>query len=299
MRPGKLTVGALCTLAIIVIAVLCSVGGAWYEIRANHRAAAELQAAKRDFASEQEEVRRTETSLQAAGKAVAAMEDRLGEGQSEAETAVAGPVGSRLPGGAAGLSAARAEGQNFLASFPKARDETAAVGRTQIQALLNPFFKSAGISDAQAQLFVDLMDQTWMQSIVVGPGGNINPSQVFPSADQEQAVLGDQGYQQFQTYLRSLPAQNAVSQFQIAAGYASVPLSADQAAQVAQILENNSPDYANGKTVNLGAVDWGTAMSQIQGALSPEQVSAVKSTVAEIQYNAALNQAMKAASNQR
>ena len=79
------------------------------------------------------------------------------------------------------------------------------------------------------------------------------------------------------------------------AGLDSAPLSAEQTAQLAQIVTANSPAYAAGKTVNVNTVDWTATLGQANALLSPAQAQAAQRVIVGFQYPAALQQARLAA----
>jgi len=300
MRPGKLSTGVLAAIAVGAIAVFLSVGEAVREVRVARKDEGAFRAASQAYEAQKQEAQRVEKETQAAAQALAKMEAAVSQAlpnKGPGAAALAGGPGAKTSAAprANPQATARADGQDFLTTVPQARDMTSAVGRAQIAATLGPFFKSAGIPDAQAQQFADLTLQTWLQSTAINPEGMIRPTQVFPSADDAKAVLGDQGYQQFQDYVRTLAAQSITSEVQMAAAYASEPLSADQSARMTQILEANSASYQGGKGVDLKSINWSAALSQAQNILSPQQMTALNTAAVRFQYYSALQQAQVAA----
>jgi hypothetical protein len=277
---------ALCAL----IAVLLGIGGTAYEVRAARMREAALASANQDLAADQAKLRTLAQSEQAAEKKVADL--RAAEVARQAAQAAAAQSASGEGPGRGSLARQKSDGQKFLAAYPQVHDLLIAVGKSQFERAYASFFKSANLTPEQiSQLESGTMD-TWIQSIAITPQGGIRPTVTQLPADQATAIIGAAAYQQMQDYARLLAAQNVAIQVATESGYASAPLSQDQANQLAQIVANNSPAYQSGNAVNLRAVDWNTVLTQAAGAgLSPIQAQALQNQVQRLQYQLALSQA--------
>jgi RNA polymerase sigma factor (sigma-70 family) len=101
-----------------------------------------------------------------------------------------------------------------------------------------------------------------------------------PAKDAYASVLlgmvGPQGVQRFQDYDRALPAQEVANQVAAGSFYSAAPLTAAQADALTHILTNASPAFQQGGTVDLGAVDWTTVLSQAEAQLPPPQLAALR-----------------------
>jgi hypothetical protein len=100
---------------------------------------------------------------------------------------------------------------------------------------------------------------------------------------QEAALLGEDGYKQFQEDSRTSQPRDWVNGL---AGnlYATEPLSAQQEDGLVQILANMNPEYQSGGNANTGQIrDWDTVFNQAQGVLSPAQLEAMKTMQATFQ----------------
>jgi hypothetical protein len=108
-------------------------------------------------------------------------------------------------------------------------------------------------------------------------------------------VLGEAGAQQLQALLRAAPVNYVVGQVGAAVAQTATPLSADQAAQLTQLLANASGDYQGGRAAALASVDWNAALSQAQGLVSAPQLAALQATVATYQESQALTELIQMA----
>jgi hypothetical protein len=100
---------------------------------------------------------------------------------------------------------------------------------------------------------------------------------------QEAALLGEEGYRQFQEDSRTSQPRDWVNGL---AGnlYATEPLSAQQEDSLVQILANTNPQYQSGGNANTGQIrDWDAVFTQAQGVLSPAQLEAMKTMQATFQ----------------
>ena len=109
-------------------------------------------------------------------------------------------------------------------------------------------------------------------------------------------TLGEVGYAQFRDYERTLPQRTVAQQLEQRLSYSSTPLSADQSAQLVQILSASSAALnANPATratpFPVSITD--TAINQALGVLAAPQIEALRELQREQQLQAELGAAMR------
>jgi len=279
------TAGAVLAALLALVAV-----GHEYRVLRDLRELMELKAAT--LARSEGMLHGLNQQLQAGARQLAALESgqtaaRPGPRPSRAD---ATPAASRGPT----PEKAKADAQLFLASDPALRPMVEKAARMQYQTLFGPFFRQQNLSAQQIDQLMGAATDTWLQTLAIGPGGAIYPTQQQPSPDALTAILGPDVYQQLLTYQRSLQAVNFTQQVATEAGYSSAPLYPAQQDKIAEMIAGASDAYQNGKAVNLATVDWEAVLKQVGSAgLSPAQSDALERMVANQQYRTALQQAMQ------
>jgi hypothetical protein len=292
--PSSGRAGLLTTLA--VIAVLFVGGAAVYELRKASQENASVEAAKQQLKADQDRLRTLARKEQAAADKLSALQKSSRTAlttASETTRPVPAPDNARSR-----LDEQKINGQKFLQRYPQVRSMLLSVGKYQYESAFAPFYKQAALTTDQISRLESATMDLWAQSLAISPQGGIFPTQIQLPADQLTAIIGPQAYQQFQDYNRQLPAQNFSLQVAAEAGLASVPISPDQANQLAQIVSNNSAPYHDGKNVDLSNVDWNAVMTQASAAnLTPAQTEAMQNVAQKLQYQMALRQARQAATS--
>ncbi len=115
-----------------------------------------------------------------------------------------------------------------------------------------------------------------------------------PVAAQRTVVSLLGGEQQYHELERTFDSRNIASDLATASVAESVPLSADQVRQVAQIIAGNSSTYRQGGAVDPGSIDWVGVTAQARGVLSPVQLAVLSRQSQTIQYNVSLRAAVAA-----
>ena len=93
-----------------------------------------------------------------------------------------------------------------------------------------------------------------------------------------KAILGDDLYEQFLVFQRQDGAWRFVNAYGGSMSMVDMPLSVEQAAQLADAIANASTDFQKGKTVSfsLGNVDWNAVDAAAADILTPGQMSYFK-----------------------
>lgn len=290
MRAETSTAGpsGIATAGAVVAALLALAAMAYeYSVLKDLRALTETKTAA--LALSQGNLRTLNQQLQADARQLAAIKEKqAAQDGHQADDAGAQPRGRSL-------EKAKADAQRFLNSDPSNRETVEKIARMQYQMLNGAFFRQQNLSSQQIDQLVNATAETWIQTLAIGPGGAIYPTEGQPSPDLLTSILGAGGYQQFLTYQRSLQAVNFAQQVATEAGYASAPLSPAQQDKITDIISGASDSFQNGKTVNLTTIDWGAVLNQLGSAgLSPAQSDALEGMIVNQQYRAALQQAEQA-----
>jgi len=279
---------------VAVIAAILAVGAALYERSAARGAKAAMLAESRAFEVAQSQARGSAQRDEAANRSQDGIQPAGQAGPPDA-----GAPGARPANPKSGPSAAdqKADWQRFLALHPEVHDVLDAYAKREFAHEFGAFFKSAGLTAAQADQVESITFEKWFANLGIGPQGNIRSGDevLLPPVEQLRGILGDQGAQQLEDYNRAMPAQGVVNQIAAKAGFASAPLSPEQASQLAQVMAANSPEYAAGKSVNVSTVDWAATSNQVGAFLSPAQAQAAQRQILILQYQFALAQARQAA----
>jgi RNA polymerase sigma factor (sigma-70 family) len=167
---------------------------------------------------------------------------------------------------------ALAAGQAFLAAYPQARPMLLEISKAQIARNFAAFFQKAGLTPTQIENMENQTAEQWIQTVTVGPNG-IHPGDPQLPDDRLKAILGDQGFQQFQDFERVQPLQGFVRD--ASSMSTSVPITETQANQLLMILANASSSYQGGGKASPNTVDWDQVMVQAQGVLSAQQIAAI------------------------
>jgi hypothetical protein len=293
---AKITVTGALVLAALGLA------GAWHEHAAAERAELALAQAQLDLLK----------SRHAADAAAADARRRAAQ--------------AARPGGAAGAdgaaSGAARSGNSGLAALlqlmgnPAMQKQMGAMAALRIDGQFGPLFKALNLNSDQIAQFKNLMEEKEMvgfDTMAAAQQQGIDPKtdprgffQAMAEAEksvdgQISSLLGNQGFEQFQQYLGSLPARNTALVLTQSLSYTATPLSDSQSAQVIDILTHDGTPalpptnpfaVLNGDLGVIKLNDQG--QSQLQATLAPAQLQALKETIQEHQQLLQARQQMSA-----
>lgn len=117
--------------------------------------------------------------------------------------------------------------------------------------------------------------------------------------DKIKATLGPEAFAQFQTYQQTQGQRSVVNQLQESLSYTATPLSAEQSAQMVEILGRTGPPRAgSGASANAPASPNNSTVTDAtiaaaQGVLAPPQVSALQEIQQQQQAGAELQRLMR------
>jgi hypothetical protein len=228
----------------------------------------------------------------------------------------------------------RPEAGRFAAilSSPEVQKLMAVQQKAGLDGHYSALFKQLNLSPADLEKFKNLLveKQSAVMDVMAaaraeGLTGRENRDQIRQLVSDAQAevdnsirsTLGEAAYTQYQNYEATVPQRNVVSQLEQRLSYSSSPLTDGQSAQLVQILAATTPANSNpGRTTAgaglaqmfVGGARGGPAamlaggsspitneaITQAQGVLSAQQLSALQSLQQEQQASATLMQQMRA-----
>ena len=258
MSATKSMVGVASVIAIL------SLGVAVYELRAVRAEQATAAALSRQQTAETRQLRQLELAGQPAGLPI--------------ESALARPTADRaVPGrevkaaAEARRLAARAKAKAFLNQSPQARNMLVTSTIRTMENYYAPFFRSAGLSQAQIDEFLARTAQLDINSLQINPDGTWHFDWDNLPADDARSILGDAAYQQLQEANRVLPAQFWSMNLGAVISSFATPLSSQQISAITQIVAANNPDYAAGNNVNPQSIDPDAIMEQAKALMTNSQ----------------------------
>jgi len=225
-----------------------------------------------------------------------------GEAAAPIETAVAGSAQNRMISEAV---------SGWLAAMndPEAQRLSAVQQRAQISSRYAGLFRSLALPpDKLAQMKDLLLEKLTARNDVMLAAAQqgINPltnpgelrrleAELQAEIDNKiKATLGADGFVQFQAYQQTQGQRGVVSQLQESLSYTATPLSAEQSAQMVQILGSTGPargGAASGNSNNGTVTD--ATIAAAQGVLSPPQVQALQEIQQQQQAGAELQRLLR------
>jgi RNA polymerase sigma factor (sigma-70 family) len=190
-----------------------------------------------------------------------------------------------------------------LLSNSAMQKQTEVAAKVRLDGQYSALFKSLNLTPPQIDQFKNLLVEKQMvgfDSMSAAHQHGINPSsdpqgffQAVMDAEktvdaQISALLGADGYQQFQKYQESVPARNTSNLLSLALSYTSEPLTETKTNAVIQILtQHGTPPLPPGNPFAVLNGDLGIiklneqGLAQIQGILSPPQVQTLQTKMQE------------------
>jgi hypothetical protein len=203
-------------------------------------------------------------------------------------TSEAKPKTNTMPTGPAGKAPAMAARPNpleLIMQDPKLQNAFFASQRATLGTRYGPLFRQLGLAPGQIAKFEDIMikrEENNMDLMAAAQSQRLAPDSTALAALQKQSedevstaaatLLSPADYSRWQEYERSVGVRGVVQNFAGAAVLEAMPLSAEQAEQLAQILADTSSRYGNGGKAEYNDVDWTTADRRLAGVLSEEQL---------------------------
>jgi len=284
------------SVSLAVTGVFLAIGLVTYEIRASRETSAALASAN---AVNGELLARLGTTSRRAQSA----ERNLADLQKAADAARAARAAedAKAASEAATVRDPVAAGREFLTAHPEASQLVTAEIRANMIKNYARLFSSLGLSPAQIDQFLDLMVQSqaglWWNSARQEPIAEFGLADLTKDEREAKlrALLGDDGYRQYQEFDRTNTARRFAAQVGEAMYFTATPLTADQAGALVQILSQNSSDYQKGRSVSLSSVNWDAALEHARTVMTESQLAAFAGLRDQNQFQQELNQAMNEA----
>jgi hypothetical protein len=268
---------------------LLSIGIAIYEYRDFFHTQTFLKSASEQYEAKQDELRTLGRNSQIADSNLAALRQELAQVRSADAARAASAAKAHAE---ASIAQARADWELFRLAHPEAPGMLAMVDKAQIERNFGLFFQRAGLTASQIQEFEKRTVELFSQNEAIAPGSLQHTVAQLPD-DQLRAILGEQAFQLFQNYNRSMPANMVASYVQSSASVAGAPISSDQEEGLAQIVADCSPSYRNGHAIDPVSLDWENAEARAQALLTPYQWQAAEGVFLNLQYQVELAQAQQ------
>ena len=287
---------AIGTMALL----LASVGTAIHEVRERTRASEDLAfsleltaAAKTRLSDIARREHSSETKVAALRRALAAASN-----------------GASHAGAGASLGSPKEAGRQFSAKHPEVETLTAAHARAGVERSYGPLLWALGLGAEKSLQFSDLIAHQGSQAVIqwntaldpdhpsieTGSEAEILSSDRF--AEKMQALLGADGYQQFQNY-RINGVQQIVQQLAGTLYSTDSPIAQAQAEQLVQVLAQSNPSYQNGgKIPAVSQINWNAALASARGVLSAPQMTALEGVMQNAEFDAAVSAAANKAAGQ-
>lgn len=235
-------------------------------------------------------LRRTESETR-----IAAMTDRLAraaKSSDEYRARLAVPSAEK-PAPPPPATPARRDLSRLIDDSPELQNLQLASRRAQLEITYSPFYRAAGLTAEQIQLFeqnllyreermadlrasatrahTDLRDPVY-QKLYASIAADYDSAQ--------RAALGEAGASQLADYERTAPARETVSALAGATAMAGLPLDAAQAEQLTRAIDAATLKPSAGSGWSAPTVDWRAVQEQAKAFLSSSQLTFIATTEA-------------------
>ena len=274
--------------SIIGAALLLSIAGTVYDLRATHGDQAALKKARQALAATTERLQELKQGIPAA---------------SQTGAGVVTPAAATAPPAAAAalsvpprfeMNKGLLAGLALQAAHPEINQAVINYIKAGTLANYGPLFSRLGLTPDQIAQCEQIAAEADPGGFGFGGNGyqyafaaSDHPLSQAEAGARLQSVLGAAGFQALQDYHRSANAGSFADMVGQAAFGAGEPISAAQSDQLRQIVAANSASYAAGGSVRIGQVDWAEVEQQSQGLLTEGQVASLRASVQQLQFNQA------------
>ena len=276
-------------LFLVVAAALVGFGLAFRDHAA--RRAAEAAAAQSLSRRDELEakVRDSERRLLAAENERRQAQAAIDEARGKAAMATGDPARRSAPAEAP-MSAVR----HALLNDPQLQNLQLAAMQARQQATYGPLCEHLRLSETQiAQFFANLRKREEQEMDISA----IQETQHMSGADPvlakmrqqmsddfraaQRALLGEDGFRDYESYSRSIPAREFVNELAGASVILGAGITAAQADTLTEMMANASAAYRHGGTAtrNSGDIDWDQVLAGAAGVLSQPQFTVLKNAV--------------------
>jgi len=286
----KLAMSTAATLGLAALLCLPPLGLAVYKSREATRAEATTDIARQENERRQADLNTLKVQTRDAEQKAIDIKAELDRTQQASATVTKALPPPASPPRSKAEAEALADGKEFLSRYPEAGRKLVELGRAQIHASFTGFYRTTNLTAAQIDELETRTAEFLNESLLVTPTG-VGPLVAQLPDDQLQEILGDENFQRFKEFNRARAAYAATARAELAAGYASVPLSPEQSQYIVQTIIENSKDFKSGGNLKLETVNWSAATAPALKILTPEQRKAVQPLLLQMQFQIAVDKA--------
>jgi hypothetical protein len=273
-------------LSSTLVIVLASLTIGWRAAQAVRAVETERAALAAAQAAQVAERRKLEQRLETQGRERDELQATLAATRTPAKPMAAKPGSGSSDGGKNAAPGAGAPNLNeLMARDPKLQSLYLASRRAAFATSYGPFLASRGLTPEQEAKLLDARMKAHEQDMDLR---NIMTEQKLSLQDPAVmemrqrtgaelqaamvAVLGEAGYAEFQRYDGTLPAREMAERFAGAAAIGDVPITAQQAEQLTQIMAT-AAGVQPGRGIDPTRIDWAAVDAQAARVLSPVQLA--------------------------
>lgn len=290
----KLAMSTAATLGLAALLSLPPLGLAVYKSREAARAEATANIARQENERRQADINTLKAQTRDAEQKTIDLKTELDRSQQASAALTKVLQSPASPPRSKAVATALADGKEFLSRFPEAGRMLIELARAQIHANFTGFYRTTNLTTAQIDALENRTAEFCNESLLVTPTG-ISPLVGQLPDDQLQQILGEENFQRFKEFNRARAAYAAAARAELAAGYASVPLSPEQSQHIVQTIIENSKDFKRGGNLKLETVDWSAATTPALKILTSEQRHAIQPLLLQMQFQIASDKAQKKA----
>jgi len=173
-----------------------------------------------------------------------------------------------------------------------------AAKRSDIDMQYRPFYRLQHLTNEQSEALAGVLFQRQLRYDKLNSDWLITKSEADAKAGKEAAdaefaaaardAIGGDAYEQLQRYERQRPAWDYVSSYGGDLSLADMPLSLEQASQLADAIADSCVAFQQGRNLNMRTVHWDVVNDAAAKFLTPEQLNFFKN-VEVLERNALLS----------
>ena len=262
--PMALFMSSTKTIAVAAGMLVLAGGILWSDHHALQRADDARATAETEVAGAAARVTQLTADLAAANRQQAAAEKLAAEKASRGPTSVA---------------------PSYL-SNPAYRDLSRATSTARRRLEFQRLYRQLQLTPEQFDRIVAIMvrqdDARLDAEIVRAEGGDEQAVYQRSGAEWSQAMrelLGEDGFNQLQEYLRSMPVRAFIDRFAVRTTVIGAPLTFEQSDQLATLALANDFLFQQGKGTDPGTVNWGAVWDPAAKLLNPDQIALLQRMV--------------------
>ena len=291
MSASKIALTVAGTLLVL------AVGIATRESSNRRAAEAALNAADQSYVAQIAKQRALEQRAQASERDAAQLRETIDETRTkEAGSMARTALEAQAPKAAPAWDPV-AEGQAFLARHPEVKKALIERAKASVRFRFGQLYASLGLTTEQIDQFETLMSGAAATSGAFGPNGQQLALKAGPDIPEEEivtrlhALLGEEGFQQFQKFGQVAPARDLTVQVASDLSFTDSPLTPQQAEQLQQILAGGRAERRGSQTSRF---DRSAVIARAKSVLSAPQLVVLDGALAKTQLQQTINHMINA-----